>query len=172
MPWTHRQGRGSHPICLLQVSFWGILQYWACCTTVDNTYWALCNTINTKVVIINYNTLTHWFKICKQCSQIHFLVESWFKSYLFPRVKLSISQNWYRYHRTGDVSSQLDAYIDGILPKGPYPPCLRMADRALLAGYLRYSRRSLGLNKWIMKVTNFNKCNTLNSQSASLNSTL
>ena len=27
--------------------------------------------------------------------------------------------------------------IDGILPKGPYPPCLRMADRALLAGYHR-----------------------------------
>ena len=25
--------------------------------------------------------------------------------------------------------------IDGILPKGTYPPCLRMADRALLAGY-------------------------------------
>ena len=29
-------------------------------------------------------------------------------------------------------------YIDGILPKGPYPPCLRMADRALLAGYHRH----------------------------------
>ena len=28
-------------------------------------------------------------------------------------------------------------YLDGILPKGPYPPCLRMADRALLAGYPR-----------------------------------
>ena len=27
---------------------------------------------------------------------------------------------------------------EGILPKGPYPPCLRMADRALLAGYPRY----------------------------------
>ena len=26
-------------------------------------------------------------------------------------------------------------YVDGILPKGSYPPCLRMADRALLAGY-------------------------------------
>ena len=26
-------------------------------------------------------------------------------------------------------------HIDGILPKGPYPPCLRMADRALLAGH-------------------------------------
>ena len=24
---------------------------------------------------------------------------------------------------------------DGILPKGPYLPCLRLADRALLAGY-------------------------------------
>ena len=29
-------------------------------------------------------------------------------------------------------------HIDGILPKGPYPPWLRMADRALLAGYPRY----------------------------------
>ena len=27
--------------------------------------------------------------------------------------------------------------IEGILPKGPYPPCSRMADRALLAGYPR-----------------------------------
>ena len=29
-------------------------------------------------------------------------------------------------------------YFYGILPKGPYPPCLRMADRALLAGYTRF----------------------------------
>ena len=29
-------------------------------------------------------------------------------------------------------------YIDGILPKGPYPPCFRMADRALLEGYPLY----------------------------------
>ena len=28
--------------------------------------------------------------------------------------------------------------IDGILPKGPYPACIRVADRALLAGYPRY----------------------------------
>ena len=26
-------------------------------------------------------------------------------------------------------------HFEGILPKGPYPPCLRMADRAFLAGY-------------------------------------
>ena len=31
-----------------------------------------------------------------------------------------------------------DPHIDGILLKGSYPPCLRMADRALLAGYPRY----------------------------------
>ena len=30
---------------------------------------------------------------------------------------------------------------DGILPIGPYPPCLRMADRALLAGYPRRAPR-------------------------------
>ena len=37
------------------------------------------------------------------------------------------------------VSSMSVCYqqIDGILPKGPYPPCIRMADRALLAGYPR-----------------------------------
>ena len=29
-------------------------------------------------------------------------------------------------------------YIDGILSKGPYPPRLCMADRAVLAGYPRY----------------------------------
>ena len=29
------------------------------------------------------------------------------------------------------------ADLDGILPKGPYPPCLRMTDRGLLAGYPR-----------------------------------
>ena len=31
----------------------------------------------------------------------------------------------------------LRLYLDGILPKGPYPPCSRMAERALLARYPR-----------------------------------
>ena len=31
-----------------------------------------------------------------------------------------------------------DEYIESVLPKGPYPPCLRMADRALFAEYPRY----------------------------------
>ena len=29
-------------------------------------------------------------------------------------------------------------HIEGILPKGPYRPCVSMADRALLVGYHRY----------------------------------
>ena len=37
-----------------------------------------------------------------------------------------------------NVGTQAVWCIEGILPKGPYPPCLRMADRALLAGYPRY----------------------------------
>ena len=40
--------------------------------------------------------------------------------------------------------------FDGILPKGPYPPCLRMAARALLAGYPRIIAF---YNPWIMYVT-------------------
>ena len=33
------------------------------------------------------------------------------------------------------TSHRKSVQFDGILPKGPYPACLRMADRALLAGY-------------------------------------
>ena len=36
------------------------------------------------------------------------------------------------------ISFNTMAYMEGILPKGLYPPCLRMADRALLAGYPPY----------------------------------
>ena len=37
--------------------------------------------------------------------------------------------------------------IEGILPKVPYPPCLRMADRAILAGYPRYIDVQLTFNQ-------------------------
>ena len=42
-------------------------------------------------------------------------------------------------HPLGVYMAELgqDALVEGILPKGPYPPCLRMADRALLAEYPR-----------------------------------
>ena len=38
-----------------------------------------------------------------------------------------------------------NAYIEGILPKGPYLPCVSMAGRALLAGYPRYA-----LGNWVI----------------------
>ena len=37
-----------------------------------------------------------------------------------------------------DTICILFLYIEGILPKGHYPPCWRLTDRALLAGYPRY----------------------------------
>ena len=42
-----------------------------------------------------------------------------------------------RYTDPGGIDMSVP-YIEGILPKGSYPPCLRMADRALLAGYPRH----------------------------------
>ena len=44
------------------------------------------------------------------------------------------------------MMSYLISHIDGIMPKGPYPPCLRMADRALLTGYPRYVRHSASMS--------------------------
>ena len=41
-------------------------------------------------------------------------------------------------------------HIDGILPKGPYQPCLRMADRALLAGYPRFEICETPHHVWCM----------------------
>ena len=47
-----------------------------------------------------------------------------------PGVRTSISTKLLKFsHR----------YIEGILPKGPYLPCVSMAGRALLAGYHRYT---------------------------------
>ena len=36
------------------------------------------------------------------------------------------------------VATLTTTYIEGILPKGPYLPCVSMAGRTLLAGYPRY----------------------------------
>ena len=38
---------------------------------------------------------------------------------------------------------KIKAHFGGLLPKGPSPPYLRMADRALLAGYPRLVRYSV-----------------------------
>ena len=41
------------------------------------------------------------------------------------------------------------AYIEGILSKGPYLPCVSLAGRALLAGYPRYATLGLSLQKLV-----------------------
>ena len=53
-------------------------------------------------------------------------------------------------------------YIEGILLKGPYPPCLRMADRALLTGYPRYNSGSTR-GGWIQCPTSLPQCTTMQS---------
>ena len=40
-----------------------------------------------------------------------------------------------------------DSHIEGILPKGPYLPCVSMAGRVLSAGYHRYVRHETNRNK-------------------------
>ena len=56
-----------------------------------------------------------------------------------PSVIENEVQNNMSYFLLCDYSrpSTVLAHCDGILPKGPYSPCLHMADRALLAGYPR-----------------------------------
>ena len=46
--------------------------------------------------------------------------------------QLFVSDIILKYHQQRSIQK-----LDGILPNGPYPPCLRRADRALLAGYPR-----------------------------------
>ena len=45
------------------------------------------------------------------------------------------------------------SYFDGILPKGPYPPCLRIADRALLAGYPGFVCHQVSVKETYLKCT-------------------
>ena len=47
-----------------------------------------------------------------------------------PRLQTHICVTW--------LHELKKAHIEGILPKGPYPPCLRIADWALWTGYPRY----------------------------------
>ena len=55
---------------------------------------------------------------------------------------------WFKFHCNLFQKLQFNChYVEGIRPKGPYPPCLCMADRALLAGYPRLSQHWFG--KWL-----------------------
>ena len=63
---------------------------------------------------------------------------SWISMWYPNFIKIApnnIHDNVFPNHQAQNHGSSLK--IEGILPKWPYPPCLRMADRALLAGYPR-----------------------------------
>ena len=70
----------------------------------------------------------------------------WWKRSDFEVTKEThVSAGWLSY---GDVFYVIIdvIHIEGILPKGPYPPCVSMAGRALLAGYPQYMNEE-GLNR-------------------------
>ena len=58
------------------------------------------------------------------------------------------SKHWAYTESSSWVHCKNWAYIDGILPEGPYPPCLCMADRALLAGYPRHVILIIVVHLW------------------------
>ena len=68
------------------------------------------------------------------------LISPWTKSILqitFSNAFHEWKVVWFDSNITEVWSKGFNVQYDGILPKGPYLPCLHMADRALLAGYPR-----------------------------------
>ena len=63
--------------------------------------------------------------------------------------------------RWGSAMKNCD--IEGILPQGPYPPCLRMADKALLAEYPRYFINIRLVHVVIMSLPLMRTTSTVNS---------
>ena len=81
--------------------------------------------------------LTHGLHVTFAVPVKHFLVD-------ITRLTTFFWSPWYLMEFF--TSSVNLSYIEGILPKGPYPPYPRMADRALLAGYPRYSTNKTLVN--------------------------
>ena len=86
-------------------------------------------------------------EFCQRSSDENDKIEHIIHMYVYAYITI-IFQDWFQGINIGQTqcsSSHLIQavkrisiwQIEGILPKGPYPPCLRMADSALLAGYPR-----------------------------------
>ena len=67
-------------------------------------------------------------------------------------------------HQQMCCHGQFLVYFDGILPKGPYPPCFRMTDRALLAGYPRFMVTLLEKNYHSTRKHNRNLINCIQTR--------
>ena len=110
----------------------------------------LWNNKNGMLILLSFRIEVYFAHISTYLdTKLHF-----FASFCFTKVTTSSPQilfncQWFLFqlHRLGLRLNNSDscfipaklykAKFDGILPKGPYPPCLRMADKALLAGYHR-----------------------------------
>ena len=67
------------------------------------------------------------------------LMRQWSDIYLYLLLYLIGPWKTWLWSQIKDFEIHIkDRYIEGILPKGPYPPCVSMAGRALLAGCHRY----------------------------------
>ena len=55
-----------------------------------------------------------------------------------PWIRLLVSRTWCGTFEMSPCGTPVILYIQGILPKGPYLPCLSMYCRTLLAGYHRH----------------------------------
>ena len=83
---------------------------------------------------MTWNDRIIWFSI-RPCNMQQATNGYQVKRVLYEAVSnYDIQSKWYVYC----ISITIYTCNDGILPKGPYQPCQRMADRALLAGYPGY----------------------------------
>ena len=81
--------------------------------------------------------LSHWF-VCKACLMSDPGIQTGARELAEDARLLSSCLNSLPPGWCGrNLKTQLKTQFEGILPKGPYPPCVSMAGRVLLAGYPR-----------------------------------
>ena len=80
---------------------------------------------------------------------------SWIKSWFSNKIPLKCVLWGLIDNKPADKGLALNkrqAFIEGILPKGPYLPCVSMAGRALLAGYHRYLNQLEIVDQWSTRI--------------------
>ena len=114
---------------------------WRNCRACDIFFIVLLNTKRLRRVLRDFYVIFQFAFWCTESQSTHlYIVVSIFSRSLQWS---GFWMNWFVLHREVHLSHSFvqwtleKADVDGILPKGSYPPCLRMADRALLAGYPR-----------------------------------
>ena len=105
--------------CYRQIAYSIIIRWWVVPVAENNrkSWWIFPTVMNRDAteLIIQALLTKCW----------HFLSPFGCKKAMLFAARLMLFWGWPMIH------------VDGILPEGPYPPCLRMADRDLLAGYPR-----------------------------------